>query len=176
MRKLRVTSGLKQETSFIVITLNPESNCTCRLKNHSLFHWNILSLPELPTRNWMWCRSNILKITGTLMEKEKCRMHGQVSRDSWYWMRSHLMEIHGPEGDWRGNKRPQDLTMYGQMWWSICMMHGSAKRNKSERSKNQLHNARSLRSIFFIELGDEEFNRIMEKMLVESWKFRCNAF
>ena len=29
MRKLKVTSGRSQENSFIVITLNPESNCTC---------------------------------------------------------------------------------------------------------------------------------------------------
>ena len=30
--------GPFQETSFSVITLNPESNCTCRKKNHSPFH------------------------------------------------------------------------------------------------------------------------------------------
>ena len=30
------------------------------------------------------CRRNILKITGTLMEKKNCRMHGEVSRDSLY--------------------------------------------------------------------------------------------
>ena len=34
MRKLKVTSGLQQENSFIVITLNPESNCTCRKKKY----------------------------------------------------------------------------------------------------------------------------------------------
>ena len=33
MRKLKVTSGVLQENSFIVTTLNPESNCTCRKKN-----------------------------------------------------------------------------------------------------------------------------------------------
>ena len=37
-RKLKVTSGLLQENSFIVITLNPEPNCTYRKKNHFLFH------------------------------------------------------------------------------------------------------------------------------------------
>ena len=31
-----MTFGPCQETSFTVITLNPESNCTCREKNHSL--------------------------------------------------------------------------------------------------------------------------------------------
>ena len=43
-------SGPFQEISFIVIMWNPESNCTCRPKNHSPFHRNTLTLPELPTR------------------------------------------------------------------------------------------------------------------------------
>ena len=38
MRKLKMISGLLQEISFIPITWNPESNCTCRKKNHFLFH------------------------------------------------------------------------------------------------------------------------------------------
>ena len=37
MRKLKMTSGRSQENSFIVITLYPESNCTCREKNHFPF-------------------------------------------------------------------------------------------------------------------------------------------
>ena len=45
---------------------------------------------------------NILKIIGTWMEKEKCRMHGQVSHDSLYWMGDHRMDIHGREREERG--------------------------------------------------------------------------
>ena len=37
MSKLIVTSGLLQENSFIVITLNQEANCTCRKNKHFLF-------------------------------------------------------------------------------------------------------------------------------------------
>ena len=37
MVKPKVIFGLSQEISFTVITWNPKSNCTCRLKNHSLF-------------------------------------------------------------------------------------------------------------------------------------------
>ena len=33
VRKLKMISGLLQEISFIAITCNPESNCTCRKKN-----------------------------------------------------------------------------------------------------------------------------------------------
>ena len=41
----------------------------------------------------------ILKIIGTLMEIESCRMHGQVSPDSLYWIKNRWMDIHGPERD-----------------------------------------------------------------------------
>ena len=37
MRKLKLMSGLLREISFIAITWNPMSNCTCREKNHFLF-------------------------------------------------------------------------------------------------------------------------------------------
>ena len=37
MWKLKMISGRLQEISFIVITWNPESNWTCREKNHFLF-------------------------------------------------------------------------------------------------------------------------------------------
>ena len=91
--------------------------------------------PEQHKRRLMYCWWNVLKIAGKLMENENCRMHGQVSRDSLYWMRSHLTDTHGPGGDWRGNKRPQDPTMYGQICW---------------------------RGIFFIEPYGEEFKRMMK--------------
>ena len=38
MVKPKVNFGLSQEIVFAVITWNPESNCSCRLNNHSLFH------------------------------------------------------------------------------------------------------------------------------------------
>ena len=133
MVKPKVIFGLSQEISFPVIMWKPESNCTCRLKNHSKFHCNTLTLP----RRWMWCRRNILTITGMLMEEETCRIHGQVSRDSFYWMRSHLMDIHGPGGDWQENIRLQDKTMCGQKSGNTCPMHRNAKRSKSGLSRNQ---------------------------------------
>ena len=105
----------------------PESNRTSRLKNHSLFHCNTLTLPELPKQFWMWCRRNILTITGTLMATENCRMHGQDSRDSLYWMRNHLMDIHGPVRDWLGNKRLQDPTRWLHGHFLHLMMKNSQR-------------------------------------------------
>ena len=56
MVKPKVIFGLSQEISFTVITWNPESNCTCRPKNPSLFHWNTSTLPAQHTRHWMFVR------------------------------------------------------------------------------------------------------------------------
>ena len=38
MRKLHMISGLLRKISFTAIMWSPESNCTCRAKNHFLFH------------------------------------------------------------------------------------------------------------------------------------------
>ena len=40
-------------------------------------------------------------------------------------------------GDSRGNKQPEDPTMYGQICGSICIMQRTAKRSKNEHSRNQ---------------------------------------
>ena len=42
----KMISGLLRKMSFIAITLNPESNCTFREKNHLLFRWSTSTLPE----------------------------------------------------------------------------------------------------------------------------------
>ena len=79
MRKLKMTSGRSQENSFIVITMYLESICTCRKKNHFLFHWSTSTLPERHTHPWMYYWRTILKITGIWMEIVSCQMRGQVS-------------------------------------------------------------------------------------------------
>ena len=128
---------LLQVISFIAIMWNPESNCTCRQKNHFLFHWSASMLPEPQIRHLMYCWEHQLMITGTQMEKENCQMHGQASQDSFYWMKGHLTDIPGPGRDLPGNKQPQDPTMYGQICGSICLMQREAKRSKSGLSRNQ---------------------------------------
>ena len=55
MMKLKVTSGLLQDNSFIVITMNLDFNSTCRLKNHSLIHWNASKLPEQHVHHLTYC-------------------------------------------------------------------------------------------------------------------------
>ena len=66
-----------REASYTAITLNPESNFTRREKNHSLFHWSTLTLPELLIRIWMSSKRSALMIIGTLMALETCLILGQ---------------------------------------------------------------------------------------------------
>ena len=61
----------------------------------------------------------ILMIAGTWMEKANFQMHGQASQDSFYWTKGNLTDMHGPGGDLRGNKQPQDPTMYSQICRSM---------------------------------------------------------
>ena len=67
------------KTSYTAITLNPESNFTRREKNHSLFHWNTLTSPELHTRIWMSSKKAASMIIGISMDQEICLILEQVS-------------------------------------------------------------------------------------------------
>ena len=62
----------------------------------------------------------ILMITGAWKKKENYQMQGQVSQDLFCWTNGHLTDIHGPEGDWWRNKRPQDPTMCGR-YVEVCV-------------------------------------------------------
>ena len=120
-----------------------------------------------------YCWKNILKITGTWMEKKNCQIHGQDSQDSWSCMRGHLTDIHGLGVDLRANKQPQDQTMYGQIWGNICLMQRKAKWSKDGLSR--------IRSSIMPEdhVVSSSLNQMMKNFntpwttLVESWQFRC---
>ena len=57
-----------------------------RKKNHSLFHWSILTSPELLIRIWMSSWKSASMIIGILMALETCLILGQVSHNLLYWM------------------------------------------------------------------------------------------
>ena len=107
------------------------------------------------------------------MEKEIDQMYGHVSQDSFYWTKGPLTDIHGPEGDSLGNKQPQDLTVYGQICGSICLMQREAKQSKSALSRNQSSIVRDTYvASSSLKLMMKNSN-IPWRTLVESWKFRC---
>ena len=173
MVKLEMISGPFQAILFTVITWNPESNCTCREKNHFLFHWNTLTWQRLQIHRWMECWRNISTIIGTLMEIENCQIRGQVPQDSLYWVKNHWVDTHGPGGDWQENKRPPDQTLCGQRFGKICPMRRNAKKSKSGLSKNQSLTMPENCVVFTSLILMMENLRISWRMRVESWKFRC---
>ena len=90
-----MTFGPCQETSKTAITSNPESNFNRREKNHSLFHWNTLTYPELHTQIWMLSKSAASMIVGTSMGQEICLILGQVSLGLLFWKKKNLYVVPG---------------------------------------------------------------------------------
>ena len=112
-------------------------------------------------------------ITGTWRERKNYQMHGQASQDSLYWTKGHLTDVHGRRRDLRGNKRPQDPTMYGQRFGSICPMPRQVKICKSVLSRNQSSTMPEDCVVFTSLILMMRNSRISWKMLGESLKFRC---
>ena len=164
MVKPRAIFGLSQEISFDVIMWNPESNFTRRLKNHSLFHWNTSTLPELPILLQMWCPRNILTITGTLMATENCQMRGQV-------FTRFIVLIENPLDGYtwfvwiltRKQTTSRPNTVWPDLWKHMSDASKRKEKLKWAIEKPKLDNARRLRGIFFIEPDYEEFKRTMKK-------------
>ena len=82
--KRKMIFGPCQGTSYTAITLNQESNFTRRKKNHSLFHLNTLTSPELHAQTWMLRKSAASMIIGVSMGQEICLIIGEVSLSSLY--------------------------------------------------------------------------------------------
>ena len=162
MRKLKVTSGLLQENSFIVITLNPELNCTCReesfpipmkyidvtrptktsldvlLEKNIEGYWNVDGEQELSDA-WTGCTRFIL-----LSERPL---------DGYTWSVVRLARK-------QTTSRPDNV--WPDMWKH---MSDAAKKKAKPRwiiEKTKLDNARQLWGIFFIEPDDEEFKLTMK--------------
>ena len=162
MVKPKMIFGLSQEIFFVVITWNPESNCTCGLKNHSLFH-------RIPWRYQNY-QHDVRRYVG-----EKCWRLLEC------WWRSVNCQIRGP---WTGltrftklSEKPPDSTWCGgrltrkqttsrpdKLWPEIWKDMSDASKRKEKRKwaieKPKLENVRRLRDIFFIDPDDEEFKRL----------------
>ena len=121
-------SGPFQAILFIVTTWNPESNCTCREKNHFIFHWNASTLPGLQIHPWMYCwrhwrllelwwRSRIVRCMD--------RFH-----TIHYYVKNHRMDIHGP-----GERltRKQTTSRRDTLWPEIWKLMSDASKRKEKQ-------------------------------------------
>ena len=171
--KQETISGPFQGTTFNVITLNRESNITCREKNHSQFHYDKLMYPELLIRIWMSSRRNASMITGISMGHETCQILGQVSHNLLYWKKNLQMGIHGPGSGWQRSKRHPGLITCGQAYGKTCQKQRNEKKKESWLSNNRsLTMPRRLRGIYFIDRAGAELLETF-KIRGESLKFRC---
>ena len=83
MVKPEVIFGQSQEIPFTIITWNPSE--TVRADGRTLHAPpKYIDVTRTYDTTLDVMLENILKITGTLMEKENYQMHGQVSQDSLY--------------------------------------------------------------------------------------------
>ena len=112
-----------------------------------------------------WCRRNILKITGMLMEKENCRMHGPGCT------RFILLNEKPPDGyTWSGRRLTRKQTTsrpdnVGPDMWKHVSDESKKKRKEKQKwtiEKPTLDNARRLRGTYLIDPDDQEFKDIMK--------------
>ena len=135
--KRLMTSGPCQEASYTAITLNPESHFTRREKNHSLFHWNTLTNPELLIQIWMSSKKNASMIIGMSMGQETCLIHGQVSLNLVYWKKN-LTDLCGRGEDWQENSLHPGQIIYGQSSGNQWERMPSWRRSKSGRMRRTI--------------------------------------
>ena len=179
MRKLKIISGLLPEISFVAITWNPESNCTCREKNHSYSaevhrrfqkytyingcivgeniddHWNVDGERNLSDAWTSFTTFNLLneRPRDGHTRSRGCKPQMTRGQSSVCWFSNNLTvwRTVSPDGyTWSGGLAQ---TMCDQICGRICLM---------QRKKPKLDNARHLRGIFFIEPNDEEVKLTMK--------------
>ena len=161
--KLWTISGPCREASYTAITLNPESNFTRREKNHSLFHWNTLTYPELLIRIWMSSRRSALIIIGTLMALETCQI-------PWTgFTQFTLLDEKAPDGFTLSGRRLtiKQLTsrpdhLWPDLWKSMGKNAKLKEKQKWSEEKIHLDNARKLRGIYFIDPEDKEYKETIK--------------
>ena len=107
---------LSQEKSFGVITLNPESNCTCREKKHFSNPMKYIDVTRTTKTSFdVMLEKKRLKITGTWMERELS--------DAWTgFTRFVLLKETPPEGyTWSGWRltRKQTTSRHDDVWQDV---------------------------------------------------------
>ena len=158
-----MTSGRSQENSFIVITWNPESNCSCRLKNHFLIPLKYIDV----TRS----TDTTLDVMLATSIHDYWNVDGDRElSDAWTgFTRFTVSSEKPPDGytwSWRSLTRKQTTSRPDKLWPEMRKhMSNASKRQEKQKwatEKPELDNARKLRGIYFIDPTDEEFKEIMK--------------
>ena len=171
MRKLKNTSGLLQEISFIAITWNSESNCTCREKNHFLFRWNTSTLPERHIYIYI-IECIVGENTGDCMDRLR-----MIHFNDWkaIWRIYMVWE--------ETNEETNNLKTWQCMAWYVeAYVWCSEKESKAKVGyrETKVRECQTIEGIYSFEPDDEEFKPIMKNA---RWKLevpmpaamRCKA-
>ena len=151
-------------TSKTAITWNQESNITRREKNHSLFHCNTLTSPQLRIRTWM-----LYKKAGRIDDYWNIDGSRDLS-DSWTgFTQFTLFSETPPEGFlWSGERltKRQATSRPDHLWPELGrgMARNARLRQKHKWAieKPKLDNARRLRGIYFIDLRTRSSRKPLE--------------
>ena len=131
--------GPSEETSNVAITLNQESNSTCRGKNHFPFHWNILTGPESLILRWMYRRKVVSMIIGASILYRWSLEHRWIKRRVPSMDRFHT--IHFIEG--KASRRIHvvgreiNITASNNQTWSFVEKYVREFKNEEETKLGQ---------------------------------------
>ena len=107
-----------------------------RDRNHSLFHWNTLTYPELFVQIWMPSKRSASMIIGISMGFETCQILGHVWHILLHWKKNVQTEICGLGRDWRKNSWYPGQIIYGQISGRKRERIPSWRRGESEHMRN----------------------------------------
>ena len=167
------TSCQLPETTFTVITLNQESNFTCREKSNSHFHFDVLTWPGPQVRLWMWCWEAAWIIVGTLKETKIHRMRGRASHNSQYWMKKR------PDGfSWPGERLTKKQTtsrpdhLWPEMWKKTVRCSGTKRKTKVGYRETKARHCKKAESNYFWWSDRSWVEGHHEETVGKGWKFR----
>ena len=163
MVKQEMNFGQFQGTSFTVITLNRESNCTCSEKNHSQFHFDTLTWSELLIQTWMGC-------IGISKETETYCIRGLASHDSPCRARASSWVYMVRRGADEETKRHPGLTGFGQRHGKTCQKQRNEK--VGYRKTEAWQRWKIARYLLHWSSGCR-FQRKPLETRWRNWKFRC---
>ena len=159
MVKQGTISGPFQETTFTVITLNRESNCTCRENSHSQFHFDILTWLEQQVRPCMSSRKNAYR-RGPRFIRLVDRIHTihHIGRKTSRWVYM-VREAGGKEAN-----NVQAWLLVARNMERHLSSSATKRKTKVGYRKTEAYNARRLRGIYFIDPANAEFKRKMKNV------------
>ena len=131
--------------------------------NHSLFHWSILTFPELQEQIWMLNKNAALTTIGTSIDQETCLIHGQVSLNLFDHKRNLQTDIRCPEWDWQnGRYHPGQIIYDPELWIKFGRTAKLKEKHKWSDEKQKLDNARRLEEFISLTLRTRNSKKLLE--------------